>query len=167
MQKWPTIFIAALSGLCKRASLLSAMCVWRKGRAHMNTTASLPATNQAPARTPGHSLFASIKRAFVTEVLGLAEIPAERHMVKEEDEVRISDSNFNIGPSDRPIISVPTSSVHGVILSPVSGEADMVDAIVRTKRRPGSLHESYGGTFSAASPALSELKRALHSRNLG
>ena len=121
---------------------------------------------QAPAQARA-SIFALVKQALLTELLGFAEIPANRRMVTREDDVRVSDSEFGIGPAFDPIISMPTSRVHGVILSPIRDGSNRVDAIVRTQRRPGSLRESYAGTFNYGSTALSELERELHSRNLG
>jgi hypothetical protein len=131
----------------------------------MNTTAIQPGTHQASPRN-GQSLLASIKRAFLTEILGLAEI-LDRRMVTDESEVRISDSDFDIGPLLNPIINVPPPSVHGVILSPIGDGSNRVDAIVRTKLRPGSLRERYGGTFLSGDNAFLYLKKVLHSRNLG
>jgi hypothetical protein len=132
----------------------------------MKTTAVQSEIHQAPVPT-GQSIFASAKRVLLAEVLGLADIPADRRMVMREDEIRISDLEFDIGPSFDPIISVPTPRVHGVILSPIRDGSNRVDAIIRTKLRPGNLRESYGGTFVSGSKALSELERKLHSRKLG
>ena len=106
----------------------------------MKTAAVQSGIHHAPAPNR-QSIVASIKRALLTEVLGLADIPADRRMVTKEDDVRISDSEFDIGPSFDPIIHVPTSCVHGVILSPIRDGSNRVDAIIRTKRRPGSLRE--------------------------
>jgi hypothetical protein len=125
-----------------------------------------PAVQPEKLETASWSPFTSLLTHF-KQALGLAEIPRERRMVEAENEVRISDSSFDIGPTDKPFIHVGLSELHGVLLSPVSGISGQFDAIFRLKVRPGKLQEVYGGTFPSNSGAYARLKTVLKSRALG